>query len=47
LRLPGVFPGDDFLRLGDLLVDAAQGPTGLVVAVLAVDDLIAALASWP
>jgi hypothetical protein len=47
IALDRVFPGDDFLSLRDLLVDAAQGPTGLVVAVLAVDDLVAELANWP
>jgi hypothetical protein len=35
--------GDDLLGLGDLLVDAAQSPTGPVGRVLVVDDVVAAL----
>jgi len=41
LRLTGGLPGDGFLGLGDLLIDAAQSPPGPVVTVLAVDDLAA------
>ncbi len=40
VELDGYFPGDGFLGLGDLLVDAAQGAPGTVVAVLVVDDLV-------
>ena len=40
-------PGDGFLGLGDLLVDAAQRAPGPVGLVLVVDDLVAAAAARP
>lgn len=43
VTLDGGLPGDGFLRLGDLVVDPAQGAPGAVGLVLVVDDLVTAL----
>jgi hypothetical protein len=45
--LDGHLAGDGFLGLGDLLVDAAKGTPGPVVAILVVDDLVTAPAGRP
>ena len=47
LRFTGVFPATACSALVDLLVDAAQRPSGPVGLVLVVDDLVAAAAVRP